>query len=231
MNEEIWKPIPGYDGYEASSLGRIRSIDRVMEFTGRWGVPWRRRHKGRVLRIKSHPNGWGGVYQIFHAAGGATVYVNRAVCAAFNGPPPSAEHEAAHLNGQPEINLPGNLVWATPKENAAHKIDHGTNPLGGRNGCAVLTDAIVPLVFEAFLAGETAATIAKRIGVTVTMVSRILRRQAWKHVPIPESMIYEAILRARENVRAAAARNNARRRQVAIDKDRASPRCGPSPLY
>lgn len=27
--EEIWKPIPTYNGYEASSLGNIRSIDRI----------------------------------------------------------------------------------------------------------------------------------------------------------------------------------------------------------
>ena len=26
MNNEIWKPIPGYEGYEASTLGRIRSL-------------------------------------------------------------------------------------------------------------------------------------------------------------------------------------------------------------
>ena len=30
--EEIWKDIPGYEGlYEASNLGRVRSIDRIIE--------------------------------------------------------------------------------------------------------------------------------------------------------------------------------------------------------
>ena len=27
---EVWKPIPGFDGYEASNLGRIRSVDRIV---------------------------------------------------------------------------------------------------------------------------------------------------------------------------------------------------------
>lgn len=28
MEEEIWKDIPGHDGFQASTLGRIRSLDR-----------------------------------------------------------------------------------------------------------------------------------------------------------------------------------------------------------
>lgn len=31
MEQEIWKPIPGYEGlYEVSNLGRIRSLDRII---------------------------------------------------------------------------------------------------------------------------------------------------------------------------------------------------------
>lgn len=46
MNEiEIWKPIPQYEGYEASNLGRIRSIDRKV--TGTNGII--QKLKGKVL--------------------------------------------------------------------------------------------------------------------------------------------------------------------------------------
>ena len=32
MKNEIWKPVPGYEGkYEVSSLGRVRSLDRIDE--------------------------------------------------------------------------------------------------------------------------------------------------------------------------------------------------------
>ena len=35
---EIWKPIPGHDGYEVSDHGRVRSIDRVIEQSSRYGT-------------------------------------------------------------------------------------------------------------------------------------------------------------------------------------------------
>ena len=52
---EDWRPIPGYDNYEASSLGNIRSLDRYLEFVGRWG-PTVRFHRGRVLKPKVKPS-------------------------------------------------------------------------------------------------------------------------------------------------------------------------------
>jgi len=46
MEKEIWKDVPEYEGlYQVSSLGRVRSLDRVVN--GRWG---KTRYKGRVLK-------------------------------------------------------------------------------------------------------------------------------------------------------------------------------------
>ena len=50
-NLEIWKDIPGYEGrYQASTYGRIRSVDREITQLGRGGQPFTRRLKGRILR-------------------------------------------------------------------------------------------------------------------------------------------------------------------------------------
>lgn len=52
--KEIWKAIPGYEGiYEASSEGRIRSVDRISK--GRWGYATRKSH---VLRQNDVHNGY-----------------------------------------------------------------------------------------------------------------------------------------------------------------------------
>src|SRR4051812_7459074 len=80
--------IPGYDGYEASSLGRIRSLDRKGLFNGRHGRR-ERRYYGRILCLKDRDNGCGAVYQVCPVGGGKCVQVSRLVCLAFYGYPPT----------------------------------------------------------------------------------------------------------------------------------------------
>lgn len=37
MQGEVWKDIPGYEGlYQASNMGQVRSLPRVVERTYRW---------------------------------------------------------------------------------------------------------------------------------------------------------------------------------------------------
>lgn len=181
-DEEVWRAIPGLPGYEASTLGRIRSLDRTIEYGGRWGVT-RRIHSGRVLALKEKPNGAGGIYWSFYTDGGRYAQVNRSVCSAFHGPPPSRKHEAAHLDGDSGNNRPGNLVWATPVENASHKVGHGTVPRGSINGRARLSEDQVAKIIEQYAGGDRSDVLAERFGVSLSSIVMIARGVSWRHVP------------------------------------------------
>lgn len=60
--------------------------------------------------------------------------VNRLVCIAFHGDPPSSKHHAAHDDNDRANNAKGNLRWATGSENMLDKHRHGTMPIGDKNG-------------------------------------------------------------------------------------------------
>lgn len=111
MSEEIWKPIPGWEGlYEVSSLGSIRSLHRG---------------SGRVLRTAATA---GGYLHLTLARNGSKVsaYVHRLVAEAFHGPAPEG-HEVRHLNGNQTDNAASNLAWGTSSENHQDTLRHGTN--------------------------------------------------------------------------------------------------------
>jgi hypothetical protein len=103
---------------------------------------------------------------------------------AFKGMPPSIRHEAAHLDGNTNNNAEENLVWATPVENAAHKIDHGTVMIGERNAQSRLLERDIHQIFRRFCNGELPDKIAVDFGITTSAVRRIVSGGMWKHVDV-----------------------------------------------
>ena len=123
--EENWRPIAGHDGYEVSSLGRVRSIDRVIIRMTKRG-PVQARLKGRVRKPSSAGNGY-----CIVTLGRARPYIHSLVLEAFVGPRPPG-HQAAHNDGNRLNNAVWNLRWATRAENEADKAKHGTRLTGAR---------------------------------------------------------------------------------------------------
>jgi HNH endonuclease/NUMOD4 motif len=118
---EEWRPIPGYDDYEASSDGRVRSIDRLVFYAGSKSYgrkPYTMFRRGQILKPAAHGSKQNSSGHLMVMAGrGKNLEVHVAVALAFHGPRPFPKAEVLHLNNTPSDNRPGNLRWGTRGEN------------------------------------------------------------------------------------------------------------------
>lgn len=131
---ETWKSIPGWVGYyEASDLGRIRSVPRRVP-DGRPNVPYRWL-KGRVL---SPTHVGSGYLRVTLTRGNKKfpISVHRAVLAAFTGSWPGEELQGCHNDGDKNNNRLDNLRWDTASENARDQIRHGTHVAASKTECS-----------------------------------------------------------------------------------------------
>ena len=103
------------------------------------------------------------------------------VCEAFHGPCPDG-HEVAHGNGDRSDNRPSNLRWATKPQNMADKHGHGTMFQGERHNRNRLKVEQVLEIRERLTAGEFGTDLAREFGIHQTVISKIKRREIWKHV-------------------------------------------------
>ena len=120
MTEEIWTKIPDCD-YEASNLGRIRSVDRWRLCERPGYRRWMRFYKGHVLKASIDTGGYPTV-TIGHR-GQKRVHV--LVMLAFVGPCPSGK-EVCHNDGDHENVTLDNLRYDTRKANIEDAVRHGT---------------------------------------------------------------------------------------------------------
>ncbi len=92
---ETWKKCPGFDLYEVSSYGRVKSMIREEE---------------RIL-TQAVDDGFYSV-MLWSPDGPKRRGVARLVCEAFNGPPPKKRSEVRHIDGKRWNNYASNLAWA-----------------------------------------------------------------------------------------------------------------------
>jgi hypothetical protein len=103
------------------------------------------------------------------------------VLSAFRGPRPPGM-EACHNDGNRANNCLSNLRWDTRKANHADAIRHGTHPRGDAHGCAKLTESGARYILRATAQGCRQADLARELGVSESIVSRVVLRKTWAHV-------------------------------------------------
>jgi len=118
---EQWRPIPGYENYyEASDLGHIRGLDRIVR-QGNRGM----RIRGRTLIPSIDSTTHYPQVRLCKDGERRNYWVHRLVLMAFRGEPAPGE-ECCHNNGVRTDNRLQNLRWDDHTANIGDAIAHGT---------------------------------------------------------------------------------------------------------
>jgi hypothetical protein len=126
---ELWKDVVGYEGYyQVSSLGRVRSLDRVLDkpniLTGGQTV-----RKGKLLKQRVAFGYLTANLCVHDRRRGCRVH--RLVAEAFI-PNPENKPQINHKNGNKRDNRVYNLEWATASENGLHSYANGWSQVVNR---------------------------------------------------------------------------------------------------
>ena len=127
---EIWRPIPGWEGYyEASTHGRIRGINRAV-----FHADGRTRHlTGRVRKECANPQGRPMV-NLCRDGKCKNHTIHSLIAATFIGPRPQGAI-IRHLNDDPWDNRVENLAYGSHHENMWDCISNGGHPELNKTHC------------------------------------------------------------------------------------------------
>jgi hypothetical protein len=116
--EEIWKPVPGYEGkYEVSNMGRVWSLARITSLGKRGGLFCRFVDNGKGYKaVGLHKEGENRKF-----------YIHRIVVEAHFGPIPEGM-EVNHKDGDKSNNRLDNLELLSHSQNLKHAFDTGLHP-------------------------------------------------------------------------------------------------------
>lgn len=172
MNKEIWKDIPGYEGlYQASSLGRIRSMDREV-FCKNGQV---RFYKGQIRKLT---NSTGEDLRVNLSKDGRfqPYTVHRLIMLTFKGERPN-DYDICHGNGDYTDNRLENLRYDTRSQNQIDVYRHGSK---GTNGKISVEQALE--IRRLYATGDYyQRELAEMFKVKVLAICRIINRTtfAW----------------------------------------------------
>lgn len=116
---EIWKDIPGYEGiYQASNLGRVKSVKRKCWHKDAHGGRALFHYKGKILKQSINKYGY---MTVPLGTAHPCMTVHRLVCTAFHA---NTEDKpfVNHIDGDKTNNCPENLEWCTNQENQIHAV-------------------------------------------------------------------------------------------------------------
>lgn len=167
-----WKQVPGFEYYEASSTGLVRSIDRVVDRI-RKGRTHQLPKKGKVITQQIDKQG----YRVI-SINKKGFKIHRLVALAFLDNPDS-KRCVNHKDGIKSNNNVNNLEWATHSENIKHAHRTGLKKpqqLGKSGRLHTRSMAILSIKDTAIIEHESKRLCAYYLGVDPNAVNMAVKR-------------------------------------------------------
>lgn len=188
QEEIIWKKIPNYDRYEASSSGHIKTYN------------WKGSNKEAIMKPAKDSNGYFRTMLKRNDGKIHTVKVHRIIAQTFLENPENKK-TVNHKNGVRDDNRVCNLEWNTMQEN----IDHAwkflvKNPLkGDKIGTSTITDEKAQEILNNYQFGKRAKNgvntkkqIAEKYGVSISVIKAIVMRVTFGHLTPNNESYYKS---------------------------------------
>jgi NUMOD4 motif/HNH endonuclease len=167
MEQEIWKPIQGYEGlYEISNFGRAKSLIKgiimtiTLHETGYCVIGLTKNNKQRVFR--------------FHRIVASHFCDKKEGCDVVN-----------HKNGIKTDNRALNLEWTTVSGNTSHSFAMGLQKprTGEESNFAVLSEKDIIDIRDKYRTKKyTQKELGILFGVSRTAITLIVNRKRWAHI-------------------------------------------------
>lgn len=114
---EVWRDVPGYEGcYQASNLGRVRSLPRTMPKRDSWGGLTTVSYPGKILSPARNKTTR---YWSLALGKNNTQMLHRVIASTFCENPLNLP-EVNHKDGDRSNNQAGNLEWVSSSGNKCH---------------------------------------------------------------------------------------------------------------
>lgn len=128
VTPERWLPIPGYVGYyEASDLGRIRSMGRRDRFGVIWGEPF-------ILKPQLRRDNKYWIVDLYRDSKRSPRKIHLIIAEVFLGERPPGM-EVCHRNDDKSDNRAANLYHGTHAQNALDTVRNGLHPQATKTYC------------------------------------------------------------------------------------------------
>lgn len=177
--KEEWRPIKGYEGfYEVSSLGRVRSLDRVVKCkNGNC-----QKFFGKIMKPRTNKDGYLTVALSMNNKQ-KSKQIHRLVAITFL-PNPKKLPQVNHRDCNKQNNYVDNLEWCSCQENIQHALKTGVVKQGSEHHNAKLSKQQVQeirAIYKPRSKEYNAYILARKYNVSRATIWRIITKNTYKN--------------------------------------------------